>query len=120
MQASSLDGKSLADAGRILLIAAARADNRTAKLTYDKLEKVPQRQRGIQLTQNDPGKGPVVIEPVRATITLKGERYRITPLGPDMAPIAGAARESAAHQGGGSDVEIGRDTVSIWYLLERF
>jgi hypothetical protein len=120
IQVSALDGdKPLAEAGRILLIAVGRADNAGSKITFKKTVPMPQGgERGLDMTQIDPGAGPVLYEPIDATIELKAGRYRLTPLGPDLVPIAAGIREFAA-ESGRTAIEIGSGETSIWYLIER-
>jgi hypothetical protein len=115
---SSLEQKPLSEAKRFFVTAVSRADNSDAKYSYNNEATMPQGgKRGLGLLESE-GKGPVVIEPVHLTLTMKGEKYRLTPLGPDMAPIPGASLEFSG-SGGTVNIEIGKGQTSVWYLLEK-
>ncbi|HWL51637.1 MAG TPA: hypothetical protein VNQ90_04335 [Chthoniobacteraceae bacterium] len=126
LQLSSLDEQPLARAEKIFLLAVARADNRDSRWTFSQSQPMPMGgTRGEDMLfvhdarRSHAPAGPVLIEPVAATLTLKGERFRLTPLGPDMTPIASQAKEFRTAGEGQTAVEIGGGDFSIWYLLER-
>jgi len=117
-QVSSLEKKPLNEAKRFLVIAVSRADNRDAKYSYDSETSMPQGgKRGLGLLEKA-GDGPVVIEPVHLTMKMKGHKYRLTPLGPDMAPISNASVEFSGDKGT-VDIVLGKGKISVWYLLEK-
>lgn len=120
MQVSSLDNQPIAQSRRMLLVCMARADNQGASMSFSSYKPMPMEgQRGEFMTyQKRTGKGPTLIEPVKATLRLAGQKIRLTPLDPAMVPVASAAKEFSA-QAGKVDVAVDAVKPSVWYLLER-
>jgi hypothetical protein len=115
---SSLEKKPLNETKRFFVTAVSRADNRDAKYSYSSEATMPQGgKRGLGLLETE-SKGPVVIEPVHLTMKMKGQKYRLTPLGPDMAPIPGTSTEFSGTNGS-VDIVLGNGKLSVWYLLEK-
>ncbi len=117
---SSLDNEPLSTAKRMFLIAIARADNADNQLQFGTLKTTPQStQRGEYMTFDDVmHQGPVRIEPVMADITLKAEGLMLTPLKSDMTANHQAKQVFASHDGL-TTLQIGKQGVSAWYLVQR-
>jgi hypothetical protein len=119
MQISSLDNQPIAASKRMLLIAAGRADNKEGKVHFASTKPTPSGAlRGEGMSSDVDCKGPVVIEPVVAAVTLKAGKLRVTPLKGDMTPNTASAWEVAGKDGQ-AVIEIGKTGISAWYLVER-
>jgi hypothetical protein len=121
MQLSAIDGKTLAESQKMLLIATGRSNNRDLKVTYDTAIAMPNGgYRGEGMKAEGGSVGPMVIEPIRAQLTLAGRNVRVTPLNPDMTPRTAAAHSFSSENG---NVTISlpekSDSASVWYLVER-
>lgn len=120
MQVSSLDDQPIAKSRKMLLVSVARADNQGATMSFVSFKPMPVGgQRGQFMTyQKRTGKGPVLIEPVKATVRLAGDRIRLTPLDPAMVPMASDSKLFSSTDG---QVDLILDEVkpSVWYLVER-
>lgn len=119
IQVSSLDDHPLARSQRILLIAIARADNQNSEMTFSMSRSTPQGGfRGLNMKYRNFTKGPVLIEPVEASLLFNGSSVRLTPLKSDMVPDETLARIFTSVNGR-VRIEIGKQGISAWYLVER-
>jgi hypothetical protein len=120
IQLSSLDDQPLAESNRMLLVAVARAHNRDIDISYTSSVLMPNGgYRGTGMVAQAGSVGPVVIEAVRAQLTLGGERIRLSPLNPNMVPDVASAREFTGSEGEVTVEVSGEGDYSIWYLVER-
>lgn len=89
---TSLDGKPIAESEKLLVSSVGRVRNDGEEIIYSSSTKSPSGfEYGTDMLvkrPNGPGKGQVRMEPVKATIKLKGRSAKITPLKPDMTPMA--------------------------------
>lgn len=103
---TSLDGRPIAEAGRMLLTATARATLAGFEWNADRK------------TVKDWGQAPTVIEPVSGSVVISGlkdaKTVAITPLAAEGRPIGSASKIEAA---GGCRIPIG-EVVTTWYLVE--
>lgn len=103
--ASALDGRPLAESGRILLTAVGRAEN--TGFVYN----LPRNRRVAA------GEGPILVDPIRARVALRTARtdLQVTPIAADGArgiPL------DTVHAGGALRFEIGPEAQTIYYLIE--
>ncbi|MES2309866.1 MAG: hypothetical protein V4507_13500 [Verrucomicrobiota bacterium] len=117
-QVSSLDKTPLSTAKRMFVVAVARSDNKDTVFNFATKKEMPfGGDRGLDYSAKLNSLGPVVIEPTLLNIQMKGKKFRLTPLGPDMAKIKESAVEFSGS--GTTEIEIGKKDFSVWYLLER-
>ena len=104
---TALDGEPLEKSGRLLLVATARATNTGLRWQDDRQ------------TLADLGRGPVVIEPVAGTVTLRGlgtvRGLRVRPLTAEGRPMEKDL--TARPVGRGWEVRLG-DPATTWCLIE--
>ena len=115
----SLDGQAIASSRRLLLTAVARAENESLSVSYDEVGSAPDGSKiGQHATFTRPkGKqGRVVIEPVRARVTLPGTSAKITAVAGDLS-AAGAPVSLKSEASGRIVIDLS-DGKSIWYILE--
>jgi hypothetical protein len=115
VQATSLDDSPLADASRILLVAAARVANTGMRWSDETRTAIDPREGGVI------GHAPTRIEPVEATLTLRGltgavRRVLLRALDGSGQPVGEPVE---AHQGGEAwTLELTREPGTTWYVLE--
>ena len=107
---SSLDGKPLEQSRRILITACARIENTGQTWNADRTS-----------VADRWGKAPTLIEPVRATISLKragavGGTAKLLALGGDGKPVKDLPVETAGD--GSLQITLGGDPPTLWYILE--
>jgi hypothetical protein len=112
---SSLDHRPIAEAGRLLVTAVARAENtRDRYAAGQEVAGAGGRRREERLVvQRVPG-GEVRIEPVRAVLRLAGREAVVTPLDRDLAALAPG--QAVAGREGRLELRLGGSTT--WHLVE--
>ncbi len=96
----SLDGQPVAVAKRLLLTVVGQVRNTDQQMSPD----------GVPLSW---GKGPVLAEPVPLSVTLPRVAKAVA------LDENGKARGAVALAAGGTQLEVGREAASMWYLLTR-
>ena len=113
---SSLDDLDLEHCQRALLTTVGRAENNTDRVSYSRKVTENGLTRGENLIV-EPGKeGKVVTEIVPGKLTIPARSVRLTPLAGDM--TAAAAPSIFNGKDGAVEVLFGKETPSLWYLLE--
>lgn len=110
VQLASLDDRPIAESERLLLVAAARVAN-TGMQWPNGTESA---------TKLDLGKAPTRIEPVRATLTLKGP---VDATGVQLRPLDGCGQvfgdpQPAVKEHGDFLIDLTDEPGTIWYVLE--
>jgi hypothetical protein len=89
---TSLDGKPISESQKLLVSSVGRVRNDDEEIIYSASTKSPSGfEYGTDMLvkrPKGPGNGQVRMEPVKATIKLKGRSVKVTPLKPDMTPMA--------------------------------
>jgi hypothetical protein len=115
----SLDGEDIAGSRRLLLTAVARAENTGMSVSYAEVGTAPDGTAiGLRATFTRPkgAPGQVLIEPVRARVTVPGRSARITAVAGDLTAAGTPSTLNADADGRISiDLAAGR---SIWYILD--
>lgn len=116
---SALDGDGVRGARRLLITAVGRAENEKGTVSFgEAVTGSDGKPRGEAMTlHRDPGDtGRVLIEPVRARLTLPLAAATITAVGPDLAAL-GEPRPCPAAGDGTVTAEL-TGPASVWYLVE--
>lgn len=105
---SALDGRPLGESSRILITACARTENAGQEWNADRTS-----------VADRWGRGPTLIEPVRATLTLKREggagAAKLLALGGDGKPMKELPVEAVAD--GALKIVLPGDPATLWYVL---